>query len=551
MASLATTVSTQATALYTLLYSLMTSYAQSKFNSGVDMPYITITVNMADLSKTTEYAGYENLETVKLGDSVECIDNEHDISMTNRVIGLTYDVIRDYNSEVVLGNAAATVASIVGNANGQAVAGGFDTSAIESQLDSLQNKMGDFLVNGVSVVTNGVGVLNLQAGENISISRDGRTLTISGDGGGNNVYAGASVPNDTLGNEDDIYLQYSAKNDVINDTDITEYAEHLINFTRNDYNNFDFEIGGTTSPIETDMMYFDVIGLIDGVTYTVTFDAQFHNATFAYPDFPAHVVVVDTVTTEELGIVNFQRDNNRHSYSFEFTATNNPLIMQWHFGDIDFYTTFTFDVFELIINGEKFASKIDEIYGKINGKWAKYIGVRAGENIQINDGVISANDTTYNDFVGTDGLMDGASGLVPKPTSNDANKYLKSDGTWANVSGGGGASIDYSTSEQDTGIKWINGHTLYQKTLNFSGSYSGNVTVGNIGINNLDVIVEINGACRQTDGVYKALSFAHPTATNNYGIFINSSGDVSIRCGSTVGTFNLIILTLKYTKTTD
>ena len=33
-------------------------------------------------------------------------------------------------------------------------------------------------------------------------------------------------------------------------------------------------------------------------------------------------------------------------------------------------------------------------------------------------------------FTGTDGEMDGASGLVPAPTASDTNKFLASDGTW-------------------------------------------------------------------------------------------------------------------------
>lgn len=61
----------------------------------------------------------------------------------------------------------------------------------------------------------------------------------------------------------------------------------------------------------------------------------------------------------------------------------------------------------------------------------------AGTNIQINGDTISATDTTYSDFVGTDGLVAGTHGLVPAPATTDADKYLKSDGTWATVQSGG------------------------------------------------------------------------------------------------------------------
>lgn len=40
----------------------------------------------------------------------------------------------------------------------------------------------------------------------------------------------------------------------------------------------------------------------------------------------------------------------------------------------------------------------------------------------------------YEDFVGTDGITAGEAGLVPAPATTDAGKYLKADGTWAEVS---------------------------------------------------------------------------------------------------------------------
>lgn len=46
--------------------------------------------------------------------------------------------------------------------------------------------------------------------------------------------------------------------------------------------------------------------------------------------------------------------------------------------------------------------------------------------------------TTYEDFVGTDGETAGTHGLVPAPATTDADKYLKSDGSWAAISAGGG-----------------------------------------------------------------------------------------------------------------
>ena len=63
----------------------------------------------------------------------------------------------------------------------------------------------------------------------------------------------------------------------------------------------------------------------------------------------------------------------------------------------------------------------------------------AGSNIAISAGnVISATDTTYSNFVGTDGTSAGTAGLVPAPATTDAGKFLKADGTWDTAGGGGG-----------------------------------------------------------------------------------------------------------------
>lgn len=60
----------------------------------------------------------------------------------------------------------------------------------------------------------------------------------------------------------------------------------------------------------------------------------------------------------------------------------------------------------------------------------------AGSNISISGNTISATDTTYSNFVGTDGTSVGTAGLVPAPATTDAGKFLKADGTWDDAGGG-------------------------------------------------------------------------------------------------------------------
>lgn len=180
MAALKTEVDTQSNALYTVLYGLMTAFANQQYTDGADVPAITITVNMVDLSKTTEYSGYAALEQVKLGDSVKCIDDVHDISLTSRVIGLTYDCIRDFNKQVVIGTPTATVSQILGNAGGTPVAGGFDTSALEAQINANAEAI-EGVADDVQELQDGKQN-KLTAGSGINIT--GNVISATGGSGG-------------------------------------------------------------------------------------------------------------------------------------------------------------------------------------------------------------------------------------------------------------------------------------------------------------------------------------------------------------------------------
>lgn len=83
----------------------------------------------------------------------------------------------------------------------------------------------------------------------------------------------------------------------------------------------------------------------------------------------------------------------------------------------------------------------------------------AGTNISISGTTISATDTTYSNFVGTDGTATGAAGLVPAPATTDAGKFLKADGTWA-TAGGGGPTVVQTTGTSTTDVMSQNAVTV-------------------------------------------------------------------------------------------
>lgn len=110
-----------------------------------------------------------------------------------------------------------------------------------------------------------------------------------------------------------------------------------------------------------------------------------------------------------------------------------------------------------------------------------------GSNITIDaNNKISATDTVYNDFTGTDGVNAGTAGLVPAPAVSDAGKYLKADGTWDSVSGGipttatfWGASYDSVNNKVDGTIKVAGGGMELTNTYQYiKTSTSANFTTG-------------------------------------------------------------------------
>lgn len=69
----------------------------------------------------------------------------------------------------------------------------------------------------------------------------------------------------------------------------------------------------------------------------------------------------------------------------------------------------------------------------VNNVSGKQDTLTAGSNISIVGTTISANDTTYSNFVGATSGAAGVAGLVPAPASGETDKYLKSDGTWGDA----------------------------------------------------------------------------------------------------------------------
>lgn len=110
---------------------------------------------------------------------------------------------------------------------------------------------------------------------------------------------------------------------------------------------------------------------------------------------------------------------------------------------------------------------------------------------------------------------------------------------------------NYSTSEQNTGFKWIDNKTIYKKTVD-CGSLPNNTTKNTShGISNLSRIILIEGiAFRTADNIFFQLNNSpHPTVgvSSSINVTVNSS-NITIVTGSDRSNMTAFV-TLYYTKT--
>lgn len=107
---------------------------------------------------------------------------------------------------------------------------------------------------------------------------------------------------------------------------------------------------------------------------------------------------------------------------------------------------------------------------------------------------------------------------------------------------------NYSTSEVATGATWIDGKTIYKKTINF-GSMPNNATKSvPHGISNLGMMVKIEGIAWYSTGVGFWIPFGSPVEVSN-SVAVNTDMTlVTMRTGTDRSSANAYI-TLYYVKT--
>lgn len=109
----------------------------------------------------------------------------------------------------------------------------------------------------------------------------------------------------------------------------------------------------------------------------------------------------------------------------------------------------------------------------------------------------------------------------------------------------------YSTVEQNTGLKWIDGKHIYQKTLQFAT----NDTLVNITDLNIDNVVDYKGLWRSSDSVLYPLDtlavWGGQTSNSYFSRLVFSDNISGVKIVVNGWTFSSGFITLYYTKTTD
>ena len=95
-------------------------------------------------------------------------------------------------------------------------------------------------------------------------------------------------------------------------------------------------------------------------------------------------------------------------------------------------------------------------------------GTNASVSYSSGTYTVSATDTTYSDFTGTDGLVAGVHGLVPAPATTDAGKFLKADGTWETVSASGATTL-YITDKKNSEVQSYSSYPTQVRIFTDSG----------------------------------------------------------------------------------
>ena len=192
--------------------------------------------------------------------------------------------------------------------------------------------------------------------------------------------------------------------------------------------------------------------------------------------------------------------------------------------------------------------ELEEAVDELDG--SKQEKLTPGENITIDeDNVISAVCSNYGLGIDNEKLYlieDGISDNIPLATEEMIDN-IPINGNCINTP------MVYSTDEKKVGV-WINGKSIYQKTIHISQLPNSSVLEIDPNVNNLYEIIYLNGYCAPINKSDYPLSTTRPLPNADSGINAirtdSQNGNVRVITYSDWSTYEAY-LTIMYTKTTD
>lgn len=108
--------------------------------------------------------------------------------------------------------------------------------------------------------------------------------------------------------------------------------------------------------------------------------------------------------------------------------------------------------------------------------------------------------------------------------------------------------MSYSTSEVNTGKKWIDGKDIYSMTFNVGNLPNNTSKVINFSIPNLNDIIKVYGIANTTN-IVLPIPYTSPDNTERISVYVAKAwGNITVNTSSNMSTYYGCIV-LEYTKT--
>lgn len=101
------------------VYAALHARVMAEYDAGLDKPTVSGKISFVDLSQTTEYKHYRQLERIHLGDTVHIWHADLGIDTTARIVGYTWDALLERYISLEIGQPALTISAMIKQQNQQ------------------------------------------------------------------------------------------------------------------------------------------------------------------------------------------------------------------------------------------------------------------------------------------------------------------------------------------------------------------------------------------------------------------------------------------------